>query len=106
MFSTHRLARISQCAVKRREFPAGVKPARQGSLQPEAVGAAGEVTNLSKPSMAGVALGGSASIQAVTRVNVEQAPKRVMWKPTRLRNGEGRRGWRSERRTQPTVPPG
>jgi hypothetical protein len=24
-------------------------------------------------------------------VNVEQAPKRVMWKPTRLNNGEGRR---------------
>jgi hypothetical protein len=25
-------------------------------------------------------------------VNVEQASKRAMWKPTRLRNGEGRRG--------------
>ena len=50
-----RLARISQCAVKRLEFPAGVKPARQGSLQPEAVGAAGKVTNLSEPLMVGVA---------------------------------------------------
>ena len=49
------LARISQCAVKRRVFPAGANPARQGSLQPEAVGAAVEVTKLSKPSMAGVA---------------------------------------------------
>ena len=30
-------------------------------------------------------------MQAVTRVNVEQASKRVMWKPTRLNYGEGRR---------------
>jgi hypothetical protein len=85
------LSRIIQCAVERLEFPAGGKPARQGLLQPEAVGAAVEVTKLPKPSMVGVAYGGSASIQAVTRVNVEQAPKRVMWKPTRLNNGEGRR---------------
>ena len=33
--------------------------------------------------------GGSASMQAVTRVNVEQASKRVMRKPTRLYFGEG-----------------
>ena len=32
-------------------------------------------------------------MQAVTRVNVEQASKRAMWKPTRLRNGEGRSPW-------------
>jgi hypothetical protein len=30
-------------------------------------------------------------MQAGTRVNAEQASKRVMRKPTRLRNGEGRR---------------
>ena len=29
-------------------------------------------------------------MQAVTRVNVEQASKRVMWEPTRLNYGEGR----------------
>lgn len=34
-----RLARISQCAVKGALFPAGAKPARQLSLQPEAPGA-------------------------------------------------------------------
>jgi hypothetical protein len=34
-------------------------------------------------------LGGSASVQAVTRVNVEQASKRVMRRPTRLNYGEG-----------------
>ena len=33
----------------------------------------------------------SASKQAVTRVNAEQASKRVLWEPTRLNNGEGRR---------------
>jgi len=27
-------------------------------------------------------------------VNAEQASKRVMWEPTRLSNGEGRRPWR------------
>ena len=30
-------------------------------------------------------------MQAVTRVNAEQASKRVMWEPSRLSNGEGRR---------------
>ena len=29
-------------------------------------------------------------MQAIMRVNVEQASKRVMWEPTRLRYGEGR----------------
>ena len=78
------LARIIQCAVKRRTSSAGASPARQLSLQPVAIGAAGEATNSSKPSMEKVATGDSASMQAVTRVNAEQASKRVMWKPTRL----------------------
>jgi hypothetical protein len=30
-------------------------------------------------------------MQAITRVNAEQASKRVMWEPTRLSDGEGRR---------------
>ena len=29
-------------------------------------------------------------MQAITRVNAEQASKRVMWEPIRLNNGEGR----------------
>ena len=37
--------------------------------------------------------GDSASRQAVTRVNAEQASKRAMWEPTRRKNGEGRRHW-------------
>ena len=38
----------------------------------------------------------SASSQAVTRVNVEQASKVSMWKPTRLYIGEGRSRWGNE----------
>ncbi len=37
------------------------------------------------------ALGGSATMQAGTRVNAEQASKQSMWKPTLLKQGEGRR---------------
>ena len=36
-------------------------------------------------------------MQAVTRVNAEQASKRVAWEPSRLSNGEGRR-WMEEPR--------
>ena len=38
----------------------------------------------------------SASSQAVTRVNVEQASKGLTWEPTRLVIGEGRRRWQTE----------
>ena len=47
-----------------------------------------EVTKPSKPSMERVALGDSASRQAVTRVNAEQASKRLMREPTRQRSGK------------------
>jgi hypothetical protein len=39
--------------------------------------------------------GDSVSMQAVTRVNAEQAPKELMWEPTRHHNGEGRRHWQN-----------
>jgi len=45
-------------------------------------------------------------MRAVTRVNVEQAPKREPWKPTRHNNEEGRSRRGSERVTHPTIPPG
>jgi hypothetical protein len=32
-------------------------------------------------------------MQAVMRMNAEQASKNVMWEPTRSRNGEGRCRW-------------
>src|SRR5438132_11520845 len=72
------------CAVKRRRFPVGASPTRQ-PLQPEATGAVMEVTKWLKPSGKRVTkYGDSASVQAVTRVNAEQASKRSMRGPTRL----------------------
>ncbi len=45
------LARIFQCAVKRRCLPVGANPTRQLSLQPEAIGAIVEATKRLKPSV-------------------------------------------------------
>jgi hypothetical protein len=71
------------CAVQRRRFPVGVSPTRQ-PLQPEAIGAVMEVTKWLKPSISVSRIGDSASVQAATRVNAEQASKRSMCRPTRL----------------------
>src|SRR5258707_1663094 len=60
------------CAVTRRSFPVGASPTRQ-PLQPEATGAATEVTKWLKPSECVSRIGDSASVQAATRVNAEQA---------------------------------
>jgi hypothetical protein len=38
-------------------------------------------------------LGGRATLQAVTRVKLEQASKAAMWAPTRRKSGEGRADW-------------
>jgi hypothetical protein len=37
--------------------------------------------------------GGRATLQAVTRVKLEQTSKATMWMPTRRRSGEGRVDW-------------
>src|SRR5215813_10428558 len=74
--------RLRVCAVTRRRFPVGARPTRQ-PLQPEATGAAIEVTKWLKPSECGSRLGDRASVQAATRVNAEQASKRTMRRPTR-----------------------
>jgi hypothetical protein len=50
----------------------GASPTRQ-PLQPEAIGAVTEVTKWLKPSISVSRIGDSASVQAVTRVNAEQA---------------------------------
>src|SRR6202051_962823 len=73
------------CAGTRRRFPVGASPTRQ-PLQPEATGAAMEVTKWLKPSDSASRIGDGASVQAVTRVNAEQASKRTMRKadPTTL----------------------
>jgi hypothetical protein len=53
-------------------------------LQPEATGATVEVTKRLKPPVKRAAkYGGSASVQAVTRVNAEQASKRTLRRLTR-----------------------
>ena len=58
--------------MRRRRFPVGASPTRQ-TLQPEAIGAVMEVTKWLKPSISVSRIGDSASVQAVTRVNAEQA---------------------------------
>jgi len=60
----------------------GANPTRQ-TLQPEAIGAVMEVTKWLKPSISESRIGDSASVQAATRVNAEQASKRSMCRPTR-----------------------
>ena len=82
------------CAVQRRRFPVGASPTRQ-PLQPEAIGAVMEVTKWLKPSISVSRIGDSASVQAATRVNAEQASKRTMCGPTRLPY-RGRLKWRGE----------
>src|SRR5271170_5226751 len=67
---------VLACAVQRRRFPVGASPTRQ-PLQPEAIGAVMEVTKWLKPSISVSRIGDSASVQAVTRVNAEQASKRT-----------------------------
>src|SRR5271169_2957447 len=75
------LCLLRVCAVKRRRCPVGANPARQ-PLQPEATGAVMEETKWLKPSVSVSRIGDSASVQAVTRVNAEQASKRTMRRPT------------------------
>src|SRR5258708_14202795 len=69
------------CAVTRRRFPVGASPTRR-PLQPETAGAAKEETNWLKLSECVSRIGDSASVQAATRLNAEQASKRTMPRPT------------------------
>jgi len=47
----------------------------------------------------------SVRVQAVTRLNVEQASKNAMQEPTRLSPGEGPSGWESKSEQLPSVLP-
>ena len=84
----------------------GVSPTRR-TLQPEAIGAVIEVTKWLKPSISVSRIGDSASVQAVTRVNVEQTSKRTMCRPTRLPY-RGRLKWLGElsEEMRPAATPG
>ena len=76
------------CAVKGWALSSGCK-SHPATLQPEAIGAVMEATKWLKPSMSVSRIGDSASVQAATRVNAEQASKRTMCRPTRLPYREG-----------------
>ena len=75
---------VSELGVRRDKaaLSSGCK-SHPATLQPEAAGAAMEVTKWLKPSECVSRIGDSASVQAVTRVNAEQASKRTMRRPTR-----------------------
>ena len=73
----------STCAVQRRDFPVGDRPTRQLSLRPVAIGAVVEVTKRLKPLVQRVTLVTRRACGLQRAVNAEQAPKMVMWKPTR-----------------------
>ena len=76
---------MSEMGVRRGKaafFPVGASPTRR-TLPPEAAGAVMEVTKWLKPSESVSRIGDSASVQAATRVNAEQASKRTMCRPTR-----------------------
>ena len=76
---------MSQMGVRRDKaaLSSGRKSHPATALQPEATGAAMEVTKWLKPSDSASRIGDGASVQAVTRVNAEQASKRTMRRPTR-----------------------
>src|SRR5215831_15673948 len=79
-----------KCSPRCRKFPLDtnapdkwVRGPPGDSLQPEAIGAVMEVTKWLKPSISVSRIGDSASVQAATQVNAEQASKRSMCRPTR-----------------------
>src|SRR6266403_3269359 len=88
---------MSGCGVRRAKaaLSSGCKPHPAISLQPEAIGAVMEVTKWLKPSISVSRIGDSASVQAATQVNAEQASKRTMCRPTRLPY-RGRLKWLGE----------
>jgi hypothetical protein len=97
---------VVMCAVKGAFFARVRYPAGKLSLQPEALGAAQEVTNGLKHFEKRPPWEVSVPRGPQRAANIEQAPKRVSWEPTRHNNGEGRRLGRSERREQSEDPPG
>jgi hypothetical protein len=100
------LTRIIQCAVKGLLMLAGANPARQ------LVAPTGSTQSGSRRQRSGLKhswkrpLGESASTEAITRVNAEQASKRVMREPTCLHYRAGRRHSSETSDTTRAVPPG
>ena len=85
----HHLAWIIQCAVKRCWSTASESLARELFAPPGSNRSGGGGNKAAGASGVEGRYGDSASVQAVTRVNAEQASKRVTQEPTRLNFGEG-----------------
>jgi hypothetical protein len=83
---------IFRCAVKRRWSTAGKKDPPGNWIAPPGSNRSGGGGNKAAGA-SGVEgrIGDSASLQAVTRVNAEQASKTIMQEPTHPKFGEGRR---------------
>ena len=99
----------SEMGVRRAKaaLSSGCKPHPANSLPPEAIGAVMEVTKWLKPSISVSRIGDSASGQAATRVNAEQASKRMMCRPTRHPyRGRLIRLGGNERSVSPAAAPG
>ena len=75
---------------ERRWFTAGESPARELFAPPGSNRSGGEGNEAVGASGVEGRVGDSASMQAVTRVNAEQASKRLMQEPTHRVFGEGR----------------
>ena len=84
--------RMFRCAVKRRWSTAGKKdPPRNWIAPPGSNRSGGGGNKAAGASGVEGRIGDSASLQAVTRVNAEQASKTIMQEPTHPKFGEGRR---------------
>ena len=97
---------VPVCAVKRRWSTAGVYPpgnwfVPSGSNQSSSGG-----NETAEASGAEGRKGDLVSMQAVTEVNAEQAPKLLMQEPTCHEFREGRRGWNRTSEQVPSDLPG
>jgi hypothetical protein len=94
------------CAVERRWSTAGVYPPGNWFAPPGSNRSSSGGNEAAEAFGVEGRIGDSASLQAVTRVNAEQAPKRLMQEPTRPDFGEGRSGWNRTSEQIPSDLPG
>ena len=97
---------VPVCAVKRRWSTAGVYPPGNWFVPPGSNQSSSGGNETAEASGAEGRKGDLASVQAVTEVNAEQAPKTVMQEPTRHESREGRSGWNRMSEQIPSDLPG
>ena len=78
---------------QRGRLPVGEGPTRTVDVRFHSYRAASLGNQASRNLVTKSTLGGRATLQAVTRVKLEQASKATMWTPTRPMSGEGRVDW-------------